>query len=75
MHQLVVKKNFCPGTQCSGACMSVRPQNHDAQKQRGCMPLSDVERESDAACMLTAEADHNSLWSIREWARRYQEHS
>ena len=31
---------------------------------------SDVEQESDAACMLSAEADHNSLWSIREQVRR-----
>ena len=29
---------------------------------------SDVEPESDVACMLSAEEDRNSLWSIREWA-------
>ena len=56
-------------------CMYVRPQKH-ALKQHGCMskpqPLKLILnlRESDAACMLSAEADHNSLWSIRERARR-----
>ena len=42
--------------------MYVRPQKY-AQKQHGCMPKpqtnSNVERESDAVCMLSAEAYHN----------------
>ena len=41
------------------ARMYVRPQKPKP---------SDVEQESDAACMLSAEADHS--WSMRERDRR-----
>ena len=47
--------------------MYVHPQKH-AQTQRADQATPpqinyDVERESDAACMLSAEADHS--WSMR----------
>ena len=48
--------------------MYICPQKH-TQKERGQAThpqTSDVERESDAVCKISAEADHNSLWSIRE---------
>ena len=38
-------------------------------------PQSSSKKVMLLACMLSAETDHNSLWSLREWARRKQENT